>query len=190
MGARVIRHKNLTRFDHPKKNTFGYFVRIQWKGEKYAKFFSDTVYGDRLGALTAALEWRDATERQIGKPRTDRQVVGFSSRNKSGVVGVRRLIKEGRDVYEATWIDEQGHVNRTSFSIARHGEKRAFRKAVRARQLHEKTRLQTPFERERRPTGRAVSGTRNRDRPTEALNEIKRFEPFDPFNPFTDTAGQ
>ena len=34
MTARVIRHKNLTRFDHPKKNTFGYFVRIQWKGEK------------------------------------------------------------------------------------------------------------------------------------------------------------
>jgi hypothetical protein len=151
MTVRVIRHKNLTRFDHPKKNTFGYFVRIQWKGEKYHKFFSDGVYGDRLGALTAALDWRDATERALAKPRTDRQVVGFSSRNKSGVVGVRRILKQGRDVYEATWMDADGRVGRTSFSIARHGEKRAFRLAVRARKLHEKARLQVPVERVRQP---------------------------------------
>src|SRR5689334_23353043 len=152
MTAHVIGHKNLTRFDHPKKNTFGYFVRIQWKGEKYHKFFSDGVYGDRLGALAAALEWRDATERKLSKPHTDRQVIGFSSRNKSGVVGVRRLLKQGRDVYEATWMDAEGRVGRTSYSIARHGEKRAFRLAVRARQLHEKARLQVPLKRVRRPT--------------------------------------
>jgi len=150
MTARVIGHKNLTRFDHPTKNTFGYFVRIQWKGEKHHKFFSDGVYGDRLGALTAALEWRDATERTLNKPRTDRQVIGFSSRNKSGVVGVRRMLKQGRDVYEATWMDAYGRVGRTSFSIARHGEKRAFRMAVRARQLHEKARLQVPMKRVQR----------------------------------------
>jgi hypothetical protein len=147
MTARVIGHKNITRFDHPQKNTFGYFVRIQWKGQKHHKFFSDGVYGDRLGALTAALEWRDATECALNKPRTDRQVIGFSSRNKSGVVGVRRLLKQGRDVFEATWMDAQGRVGRTSFSIAHHGEKRAFRLAVRARQLHEKTRLQVPIKR-------------------------------------------
>ena len=156
MTAHVIGHKNLTRFDHPKKNTFGYFVRIQWKGEKYHKFFSDGVYGDRLGALAAALEWRDETERKLAKPHTDRQVIGFSSRNKSGVVGVRRMLKQGRDVYEATWMDARGQVGRTSFSVARHGEKRAFRLAVRARQLHEKARLQVPMKRASRPSSASL----------------------------------
>src|SRR5262245_52059340 len=75
MKARKLKHKNLTRIDHPAKRTHGYFVRIQWKGERRAKFFSDGVYGDRLAALDAALEWRNATEAELGKPRTDRQVV-------------------------------------------------------------------------------------------------------------------
>src|ERR1044071_2346452 len=122
MTARVIGHKNLTRFDHHQKNTFGYFVRIQWKGEKYHKFFSDAVYGDRLGALAAALEWRDATERKLKKTPTHRHLGRSSPRNARGVVGVRRIIKRGRDVYEATWKDAHGRVGRTSFSITRHGE--------------------------------------------------------------------
>ena len=186
MTARVIGHKNLTRFDHPKKNTFGYFVRIQWKGEKHHKFFSDRVYGDRLGALTAALEWRDATERMLSKPRTDRQVVGFSSRNKSGVVGVRRMLKQGRDVYEATWMDAHGRVGRTSFSIARHGEKRAFRLAVRARQLHEKARLQVPIKRVPRPTSASLPSLPSLpavEWPAELWQAASAPSPFDPFLP-------
>jgi hypothetical protein len=182
----VIRHKNLTRFDHPKKNTFGYFVRIQWKGEKHHKFFSDRVYGDRLGALTAALEWRDATERTLAKPRTDRQVIGFSSRNKSGVVGVRRMLKAGRDVYEATWMDAHGRVGRTSFSIARHGEKRAFRLAVRARQLHEKARLQVPMKRVPRPTSASLPSLPSLpavEWPAELWQAASAPSPFDPFPP-------
>jgi hypothetical protein len=189
MTAHVIGHKNLTRFDHPKKNTFGYFVRIQWKGEKYHKFFSDGVYGDRLGALAAALEWRDATERMLAKPHTERQVIGFSSRNKSGVVGVRRLLKQGRDVYEATWMDADGHVGRTSYSIARHGEKRAFRLAVRARQLHEKARLQVPLKRAPR-TARASQPNHPShpsqpvvEWPAELLQAASAPSPFDPFPP-------
>jgi hypothetical protein len=39
------------------------------------KFFSDKKYGDRLGALTAALEWRDQTERELGKPRSEEPVI-------------------------------------------------------------------------------------------------------------------
>jgi len=187
MTARVIGHKNLTRFDHPKKNTFGYFVRIQWKGEKHHKFFSDGVCGDRLGALTAALEWRDATERALDKPRTDRQVIGFSSRNKSGVVGVRRMLKQGRDVYEATWMDAHGRVGRTSFSIARHGEKRAFRLAVRARQLHEKARLQVPIRRVPRPASDSLPSRPNLpaavEWPVELWQAAIAPTPFDPLPP-------
>src|SRR6476620_1316191 len=183
MTAHMIGHKNLTRFDHPKKNTFGYFVRIQWKGEKHHKFFSDGVYGDRLGALAAALEWRDATERQLSKPHTERQVIGFSSRNKSGVVGVRRMLKQGRDVYEATWMDAEGRVGRTSYSVARHGEKRAFRLAVRARQLHEKARLQVPMKRVPRPASASLPSRPAVEWPSELWQAASAPSSFDPFPP-------
>jgi len=44
---------------------------IRSKDQQYAKFFSDRRYGDRLAALDAALEWRNATEWMIGKPRRE-----------------------------------------------------------------------------------------------------------------------
>jgi hypothetical protein len=141
------------------------------------------VYGDRLGALTAALEWRDTTERKLAKPRTDRQVVGFSSRNKSGIVGVRRMLKAGRDVYEATWMDAHGRVGRTSFSIARHGEKHAFRLAVRARQLHEKARLQVPMKRVPRPASDSRPSRPAVEWPAELWQAASAPSPFDPFQP-------
>lgn len=66
---------------------YRYWVRIQWQGQKYAKFFSDRRYGDGLAALDAAIEWRNATERAVGKPRTEQLVIGAPSSNNTGVVG-------------------------------------------------------------------------------------------------------
>jgi hypothetical protein len=145
-GPRTTRHKNITRIDHPAKRTHGYNVRIAWKGEKYGKFFSDRVYGDRLGALSAAIDWRDKTERKIGKPRTEHQVVGWHSRNNTGVVGVRRRKRGNVEVFEATWISRTDKRKRvtTCFSIARHGEKKAFKLALRARQNGERVRWSAP----------------------------------------------
>lgn len=145
-GPRTTRHKNITRIDHPAKRTHGYNVRVAWKGEKYGKFFSDRIHGDRLAALDAAIAWRDKTEKQIGKPRTEHQVVGWHSRNNTGVVGVRRRKRGNVEVFEATWIsrgDKRKRVT-TCFSIARHGEKKAFKLALRARQSGERTRWGTP----------------------------------------------
>jgi hypothetical protein len=113
-------------------------------------------------------------------------VIGFSSRNKSGVVGVRRMLKEGRDVYEATWMDAHSRVGRTSFSIARHGEKRAFRLAVRARQLHEKARLQVPVKRVRRPDSASLPIPPSQpaiEWPAELWQVASAPSPFDPFPP-------
>ncbi|MDZ4718155.1 MAG: AP2/ERF family transcription factor [Roseiflexaceae bacterium] len=145
-GPRTTRHKNVTRIDHPIKRTHGYTVRIAWKGAKHGKFFSDRVHGDRLGALAAAIEWRDRTERQIGKPRTEHQVVGWHSRNNTGVVGVRRRKRGNIEVFEATWISRGEKRKRitTCFSIARHGEKKAFKLALRARQNGERMRWSCP----------------------------------------------
>lgn len=143
MKVRKIRHKNITRIDHPTKRTHGYFVRIQWKGERRMKFFSDGVYGDRLSALDAALAWRNATESELGKPRTDRVVVG-TVRSSTGVPGVR-LRKEGNtSYYEATWVTTVGKQGRTRYSIEKHGAKKALQLARKARQLREKERQRMP----------------------------------------------
>jgi hypothetical protein len=143
MRVRKLRHKNVTRIDHPTKRTHGYFVRIQWKGERRAKFFSDGVHGDRLAALDAALEWRNKTEAELGKPRTERQVVG-KTRSTSGVTGVRRRREGHTEYYEATWVTTVGKQGRTRFSIAKYGEKRALALARKARLQHERERHYTP----------------------------------------------
>lgn len=147
-GPKSTKHKNITRIDHPAKRTHGYNVRIAWQGKKYGKFFSDRIYGDRLAALDAAIAWRDTTEKTIGKPRTEHQVIGYHSRNNTGTVGVRRRMRGSVEVFEATWIirDDTGRrIRRTTcFSIARHGEKKAFRLALNARQRGERQRLGSP----------------------------------------------
>lgn len=146
-GPKTTKHKNITRIDHPAKRTHGYNVRVSWQGQKYGKFFSDRKHGDRLAALDTAIAWRDQTERQIGKPRTEHQVVGWHSRNNTGVVGVRRRMRGKVEVFEATWIareDGKRFRRTTCFSIARHGEKRAYKLALRARQRGERVRWGVP----------------------------------------------
>lgn len=144
LRPKTTKHKGITRIDHPAKRTFGYFVRVTWNKQRRSKFFSDSVYGDRLAALDAALEWRNEAERELGKPRTERQVIGVS-RTSTGIVGVRRTIKDGREVYEATWRDGN-RIRRTSYSIAKHGERRALSLARRAREKYEKARHRAPVE--------------------------------------------
>jgi photosystem II stability/assembly factor-like uncharacterized protein len=141
--CKATRHKNISRLDYPPKRMRGYWVRIQWQGEKHAKFFSDHFYGDALAALDAAKEWRNATEKAIGKPRTERLVIGAARASNTGVLGVRRLKENHTEYFEATWVAESGKMGRTRFSIAKHGEKKALRYAIKARQLHERERWHT-----------------------------------------------
>lgn len=140
------RHKNVTRVDHDRSRTHGYKVRIRWAGQNYQQFFGDQTPGDRLGALAAAIEWRDATERQIGKPRTEQPVIGMNSRNKSGMIGVRRGIRAGQDAFIVTWVvaGERRRMAATSFSIRKHGERKARILAIRARQRGEQLRWRAP----------------------------------------------
>jgi hypothetical protein len=139
------KYKSITRIDHPAKRTFGYFVRVTWKKQTRSKFFSDRKCGGRLAALHCAIEWRDVTEQELGKPRSERVVIG-SARNSTGVVGVRRMVKEGSEVFEVTWRKPGNRVGRTSFSIAKHGEERAFELAARERRRREEERLDSPHD--------------------------------------------
>ncbi len=111
----------------------------------YQKFFSDLAEGGKRKALKAAIKWRDKTERKLGKPRTERKVAMPSSRNTSGVVGIRETTKamtrDGRKkgpVYEVWWFPKPGEIRKTSVSIYKYGQREAFRRAQALRKAGEK----------------------------------------------------
>ncbi len=121
--TKTTRYLNITRMDYPKSH--GYFVRVRWKGAARSKLFSDSVYGDQLSALAAAIEWRDQVTRDLGKPRPGSPPLAS--------VGVHRRTRGGRAVYEATW-SVSGKRGRTTYSIKKHGAKQAKALAIAARQ--------------------------------------------------------
>ncbi len=121
--VKSTRYINITRMDYPKSQ--GYFVRVRWRGDARSKLFSDGVYGDRLSALAAAIEWRDHVTRELGKPSPGSPPTPN--------VGIHRRMREGHEVYEATW-SVNGKRGRTTYSIKKHGIKQAKAMAVAARQ--------------------------------------------------------
>lgn len=129
-----VRHKNITRVDRPERRLHGFHVRLAWKRRYYQRWFSDAAHGDRLGALAAALAWRDAKERELGKPRTERPLKGQDATSNTGIVGVARVSVRGRPAYRALWRDAEGRMHRRWFRVDRLGERRALRAAVRARE--------------------------------------------------------
>jgi len=127
------RHKNVTRVDRPARSMYGFHVRMGWQGKVYQKWFSDEKHGDRLGALTAAIAWRDAQEVALGKPRSERTVIGRSS-SSTGHVGVTKVTLGTNVYYRALWHDPDGRMRRRFFNIERLGEQRALKAAIRTRE--------------------------------------------------------
>jgi hypothetical protein len=119
----------------------GWEVRIQRRGKKTEKFFGDRRYGGKRKSLAAAKAFRNAIEAE-SKPYSVKELSSTpSSRNKSGVVGVRlHEQKDARGDYEyhywywvAQWNDATGKRCTRSFSIHRHGDQKAFELACKAR---------------------------------------------------------
>ena len=139
--------KGVSRIDQPHKRNHGWFVRVVFQKKLFQKFFSDGVHGGRDRALHQAVQYRDDLERDLGKPRTDRVVVGLTTKNSTGVIGVQKTLKSMRQrngelvktpVYEVTWSPEPLRVRRTSFSIRKHGDEGAFQKAFALRKRIER----------------------------------------------------
>ena len=132
MSKKILleKHKDVARIDQESKRTHGWYVRVRYYGKTHSKFFSDKKNGGRYSSLLAALAWRDATEVDLGKLRTDRHMVTVSN-TKTGVVGVRLNEKLGR--YEVSWVNKDGKQGKTSVSIAKHGQKKAFERACQIR---------------------------------------------------------
>ncbi len=119
----------------------GWEVRLQRRGRKTEKFFSDNGFGGKRGALNAAREFRDSLEAASRKYTVKELAQNPSRRNKSGAVGVR-LHKQvdTRGDYEyhywywvAQWTDGLGRRRTKSFSVHTHGEDEAYRLACEAR---------------------------------------------------------
>ncbi len=137
--------KNITRVIDRHKHIDGYYVRLQWKGQTYAKLFS--CQDDELEhhTLHRAIEWRNQTETRIGKPRTERRICGITRVTNTGEKGIRWMevqqVKDGKPVgrkmpwYVITAFDHQGRRHRTKISIEKYGIQRAF---VLARQQYQK----------------------------------------------------
>jgi hypothetical protein len=126
--------------NYPKKHLLGWYVRVRYKKQLYWKYFSEVEYGSAEEAFEAALDFRDTTEREIGKLRSERPVVGSNPRNKSGVLGIRRIWRRSRndrgrmvEGYEVTWSPIPGKVGRTFVSINKYGEEGAFQRACEIR---------------------------------------------------------
>ncbi|HEX8473225.1 MAG TPA: hypothetical protein VF666_04275 [Pyrinomonadaceae bacterium] len=140
-------HKNISRIDQPERNTHGWYVRVTFDGARRVKFFSDASCGGKEKALEKAVSFRNQSEKELGKPRTDRLVIARNPRNRSGITGVQRKTKvvkteDGerltRNVYEVTWNPEPGRLARTWVSIDEYGEEAAFRRACAIRREKER----------------------------------------------------
>lgn len=141
--ARRNPRRNISRVVPADRNgkSSGWMVRMQRKRDKFHRFFSDSVFGGNRAALQAAKEYRDELELDTEKLNTEERSQTPSTRNKSGVVGVRlHRQKDIRGTYEyqywywvAQWIDGRGRRRTRSFSIHNYGDDKAYRLACKAR---------------------------------------------------------
>lgn len=119
----------------------GWEVRLQRRGHKTEKFFSDFAYEGKRAALQAAKEFRDQLEQQDRKYTVKELAANPSVRNRSGIVGVRlHHQKDRRGEFEyqywywiAQWTDGRGRRRTRSFSVHQYGDDEAFRLACEAR---------------------------------------------------------
>jgi hypothetical protein len=130
--------KNITRVIDKRKRIDGFYVRIRWKGESYSKLFSLADYHDSEDrALEQAVRWRNHKELEIGKPRTERLIIGSSKPSNTGEKGISlarvrhrkngKLGKVAHPTYVVTTFDKDGRKHRSTISIDKHGREKALR---------------------------------------------------------------
>lgn len=148
-------YKGVSRIDHPAKNMFGWYVRVPFQGRIYSKFFNDNKHGGKEKALKKAVQYRNKIEREIGKPRTDRPVVTSNPKNRTGVLGVQRVVSIRKNkkappkeyvAYVVTWQPESGVLKREIIPVEPLGEEKAFQKAVKIRRQKEKEMFGKPLD--------------------------------------------
>lgn len=123
------------------KSYGGWEVRMQRRGKRHEKFFSDNAYGGKRNALSAAKDFRDELEDKLKGYSVKELSKRPSTRNRSGVVGVRLHHQKdirGEYIYYywywiAQWTDGHGKRKTRSFSCHTYGDDEAYRLACQAR---------------------------------------------------------
>ena len=80
--------KGVTRIDDPGRHGVGWYTRVTYGGKTHSKYFADMAHGGTKAAFLKALGWRNAKEKELGKPRTDRTFAKAGHRSPTGVHGV------------------------------------------------------------------------------------------------------
>ena len=119
----------------------GWEVRMQRQRQKQSKFFADSLHGGKLAALRAAKEFRDELELEAQRMTVVEKSLSPSTRNRSGIVGVRlhqQVDRRGEFEYHswswvAQWTDGHGRRRTKSFAVEKFGDVEAFRLAWQAR---------------------------------------------------------
>lgn len=133
----------ITRLDQVSVATHGWQVRIQWRGVRMGRFFSDSAWGGREAALLCAERYRDRLvarldRRNAGVRASPRSHTSPAARNQSGVVGVSRIVQRSAggveySFWQASWTTPEGTRETVRFSIRKHGEEVALSLACEAR---------------------------------------------------------
>lgn len=133
----------ITRLDQVSVATHGWQVRIQGKGVRFGRFFSDAAWGGREAALLCAERYRDRLGARLERRRADASASTRShtlptARNRSGMVGVARIVQRsaaGVEYYfwQASWTAPDGTRETVRFSVQKHGEEIALTLACEAR---------------------------------------------------------
>jgi hypothetical protein len=131
-----IHYKGISRINS--KTTRGWLVRGYKNGKRYSKLFSDRKSGTSEEALQHARVFYDELILRLkampSRPRA-KKIVYRDARNSTGVIGVSRLKKIGKngntlEFYSVTWRPAPGVQKCTSYSIGKYGEEEAFKRAV------------------------------------------------------------
>ena len=128
--------KSITRMDTD--NTHGWNVRCYRNYKCYCKLFSDSRCGGKAKAKAQAIAYRDSLTlevKAIPKDTPKRRVVASTANNKTGEMGVSRIIKTGpngtkHECYVAHWSSKEKGQRSASFAVPKYGEEKAFKMAV------------------------------------------------------------
>lgn len=133
----------ISRLDQESVGTHGWQVRFQRKGVRYGRFFSDSAWGGEKAALAKAQQFRDRllarAQRSSGEGAASaRSHTGPAARNRSGVVGVTRIIQRSATgmeyhFWQASWTSSEGDRQTIRYSVLKHGDETAFELACIAR---------------------------------------------------------
>jgi len=117
------------------KGTWYWVVNFSRRGVRYQRRFYETMYGGAKAALKAAIAWRD---QKLAEVKT-LSVLEFCrqkrSNNTSGVPGVHFLkpANQPEGIWQARLKLAGGTKVTRTFSVGKHGERKAFALAIQAR---------------------------------------------------------